>query len=484
MAKLFYTLEETAAKLGKSADEISSLVEAGKLREFRDHEGQLMFKIQEVDLLAGDSGGSMELDLGEDLTLPDDGSMGLDLTDSTLGTDQRAGSGAKAPPAEDAGGGLDDLALDLDEAPASQRSKADDLALDLGGSGSAKAAGDSAAPLELDLDAGAPAAKAGEDMTLELDLEGASAKQGGSDLDLDLDLESTASAKSGGGEALGLDLDTDETPAKPAAEEDPFALDLDESPAAAPKAPAGRSGSPKPSASEEATLELDLGEEPMEAPAPAAKGSPLADSLGSIAAAKAASGAGDDLALDGSNVGATSDGSSIADRIGIDGVSSGSGLMDLTNESESSSIGAALMDEAFSSEEGGELPANASGIFGGSEGGESGAEMAPVGAAAGAAAAAAVAGKGKARASAPIFTSGPAATEAYSGSWSGLGVGMLLPASLGLGAAASMVAAKAMGAPPQLAVEFAKDWTMYTGALAGAIVVSGVIGFFVGKATE
>ena len=219
---------------------------------------------------------------------------------------------------------------------------------------------------------------------------------------------------------------------------------------------------------------------------PAAKGAIPDDSLGSIAAAKAASGGGDGLSLEGSNVATSPDGSSIADRIGIDGVSSGSGLMDLTNESESSSIGAALMDEAFSSDEAGEIPANASGIFGGSEGGESGADMAAVGAVAGAAAAtAAAAGKGKGKASAPIFTSGPAsAAEAYSGSWSGLGVGLLLPASLGLGAAAAMVVAKALGAPPELALLYAKDWMMYTGAFAGVIAVSGVIGFFVGKATE
>ena len=117
------------------------------------------------------------------------------------------------------------------------------------------------------------------------------------------------------------------------------------------------------------------------------------------------------------------------------------------------------------------------------EGGESGAGLAAVGAGAAAGAAvAAVAGKGKS--SAAIFTSGPAAPEAYSGAWSGLGVGMLLPAALGLGAAMAAVAAKMLGAPSDLAVLYAKDWVMYTGGLAGLILLCGGIGFFVGKATE
>ena len=65
MAKLFYTLEETAEKLGKDEASITELVSQGKLREFRDHDNKLMFKVQDVDLLSGDSAGSMELDLSD-----------------------------------------------------------------------------------------------------------------------------------------------------------------------------------------------------------------------------------------------------------------------------------------------------------------------------------------------------------------------------------------------------------------------------------
>ena len=416
MAKLFYTLEETAAKLGKDEAAITELVTQGKLREFRDHDDKLMFKVQDVDLLTeetmGGSAGSMELDLSDNLALGGDG---------------------------------DTFELDLDDADSEPKASS----------------GRSASPVGL----GGVGGKAGDDLPMELDL----------------DLDEAPAAKSA------------PTPAKKASDDaDTFALDLGESAASAASAAASKGASAsmsamaaEPAAQDELTLELDLGEEPAAAPA-APRSAPkkaMDDSLGSMAAGSAAGG---DLGLEGSNLGGnTPDGSSISDRIGVEGGSSGSGLMDLTNESESSSIGAALMDEAFSNDDQSELPANASGIFGGEGGGgESGAGLAAVGAGVAVGAAAAVATGGKGKSSAPIFTSGPAAPEAYSGSWSGLGVGMLLPASLALGAAMAAVAAKFMGAPADLAVMYAKDWVMYTGGLAGLIVVCGGIGFFVGKATE
>lgn len=56
MAKMFYTIEEAGAKLGKSEAEVKQMVESGQLSEFRDRD-RLMFKAEQVDLLA-ESGGS------------------------------------------------------------------------------------------------------------------------------------------------------------------------------------------------------------------------------------------------------------------------------------------------------------------------------------------------------------------------------------------------------------------------------------------
>ncbi len=48
MADEYYSLEDVVAKLGKSAEEVTEMIQAGKLREFRDGE-KLLFNSEEVD---------------------------------------------------------------------------------------------------------------------------------------------------------------------------------------------------------------------------------------------------------------------------------------------------------------------------------------------------------------------------------------------------------------------------------------------------
>ncbi len=50
MAKMFYSASEAAEKLGRSEDELKSLVREGKLREFRDA-GSVNYKVDDVDAL-------------------------------------------------------------------------------------------------------------------------------------------------------------------------------------------------------------------------------------------------------------------------------------------------------------------------------------------------------------------------------------------------------------------------------------------------
>jgi len=61
MAGMFYSLKETAEKLGIAEDEVKQLAEEGKLREFRDG-SNLLFKIEEVEALLGE-GPAMDLEL-------------------------------------------------------------------------------------------------------------------------------------------------------------------------------------------------------------------------------------------------------------------------------------------------------------------------------------------------------------------------------------------------------------------------------------
>ncbi len=64
MAKMFYSLDEAAEKLNKSVDEVKELAGEGKLQQFRDRD-QLMFKVDQIDALAGGS------DSGEFIPLAD-----------------------------------------------------------------------------------------------------------------------------------------------------------------------------------------------------------------------------------------------------------------------------------------------------------------------------------------------------------------------------------------------------------------------------
>jgi hypothetical protein len=81
MAKPFYSIEEVSEKLGKSEDEIKSLVRDGELREFRDA-GKIFFKAEDVDKLAG-GGPSEESETGLDASDSDEIPS---LADSSTGT--------------------------------------------------------------------------------------------------------------------------------------------------------------------------------------------------------------------------------------------------------------------------------------------------------------------------------------------------------------------------------------------------------------
>ncbi len=116
MAKMFYSLEEAAKRLHKSEDDVRQMASSGQLQEFRDGQ-KLMFKVEQVDLLAPDDESADDI-LSLEPSGSDDSGLGLDLAD-----DSSSGGFGGSLSLGDSGA---DLGLDLGEEPAgSPSSKAD-----------------------------------------------------------------------------------------------------------------------------------------------------------------------------------------------------------------------------------------------------------------------------------------------------------------------------------------------------------------------
>lgn len=160
----------------------------------------------------------------------------------------------------------------------------------------------------------------------------------------------------------------------------------------------------------------------------------------------------------------------VAAETALETIGSGSGLLDLTKESDDTSIGAALLDEVVNAEDGSAAPVAGSGLF--AEGTGSG-EAAP--------APEAVLGSGGGSVGAVGFAPQPTILD---GRWSGVGVGALLGAAVALGTALACAAVNAMGGLSPLTPLIASDIWMWTGGAAGATALFAIIGFFVGRAAE
>lgn len=97
MAKMFYTLEETKAALGRNEEEIKQLAREGRLREFRDGP-RLMFKAEQVENLKNELGGGSA-------PLQDQVDLGVSDTGSPIGlADSRGNTGSVISLADSAGG--------------------------------------------------------------------------------------------------------------------------------------------------------------------------------------------------------------------------------------------------------------------------------------------------------------------------------------------------------------------------------------------
>jgi hypothetical protein len=152
------------------------------------------------------------------------------------------------------------------------------------------------------------------------------------------------------------------------------------------------------------------------------------------------------------------------EEFGLEAVGSGSGLLDLTRESDDTSLGAELLEEVYQSEEAVEIPAHASGLF------EAAAEK-----------------PGEEVAPPPGAASMPVVLEAYDGSGSGLGAGLLIGALAALVCVAIVGIVGVGGATPVLATKIASSGNsvmMWAGGLLAVTIILGLVGLFIGKASE
>jgi hypothetical protein len=77
------------------------------------------------------------------------------------------------------------------------------------------------------------------------------------------------------------------------------------------------------------------------------------------------------------------------------------------------------------------------------------------------------------------------AQESYDGSWSGVGIGLTVAAAIGLVVVALIIVSSAVGGSSALAASLSGDSQLiWIGVLAGVTAIFGVVGFFIGRATE
>jgi hypothetical protein len=146
-------------------------------------------------------------------------------------------------------------------------------------------------------------------------------------------------------------------------------------------------------------------------------------------------------------------------EIGLETVGSGSGLLDLTRESEETALGAELIDQVYSNEGDGSV-AGASGLFD------------------------ATGGDVATPAASPVIAGGMMMPEQVDGAWSGVGVGLMIAAIVGLVVAGLIAVSAVAGSGSAVASSFAGNLAMWGGSLAGIAAVFGLVGFFVGRASE
>ena len=200
-------------------------------------------------------------------------------------------------------------------------------------------------------------------------------------------------------------------------------------------------------------------------------GSGMDLSASSDAAGLSGFGTGEDLQMD-DDAGATRVGDGMEDDLTLESVGSGSGLLDLTRESDDTTLGAELLEDAFNSDEDNfEIPANASGLFEAAAVDETEAGGVPA------------IGDGGAMA-ARAMTGAPMKVEVYDGSGSGLTIGASIGAMIALVVLMIILIVQLGGTTSALAMTISESIWIWTGGIAAVAILAVLAGMFIGRASE
>jgi excisionase family DNA binding protein len=310
MAGMFYSLKETADRLGKTEDEVRQLTKSGKLREFRDG-SHVLFKVDEVNGLLAE-GIDVDLDAAPlELAAPEEPAEGLEVQ----------------PPTTAEGPSDDDVLSLLEEEPAPAEAEASsemELAAEPEGEASS----------EMDL-AAEPDAEASSEMELAAEPEAEASSE------MDLAAETGAESKADEDDLLFLDEGE-----KTAGSGEEKAAETDEEIALAPETGAEASGSDITDMDTALTGEgvnvlgeTDTGYDVTE--------DSMAETAGPASSA-GATGTGE-----GTGTGSDAEASleEIEDDVNLDSFGSGSGLLDLSLQADDTSLGG-ILDEIYTAEGG------------------------------------------------------------------------------------------------------------------------------------
>ena len=420
MAKMFYTLEEAAHELGTSEDSVKDMASNGKLQQFRDG-SKLMFKREQVDKLSTEGvavgGGG---GTGTAMGLADSGGFGSS-DDTSLG-------GMTIADETSMGGAMDDetslgsLSGLQDAVGGDATSMGGGLGLSDTGIGTGLGGGGGGGGFDLGM----------SDTGLGLSVAEPEKSKGGRSASPS-DTGVITLADTGDNDAIDLAADTGPG----------FDFDMDDSAAAS-----GAGGKAEDPRQATGVSVFDTGE---------------FDSIDPAAQTQMTSRAVDD------------------DELALESVGSGSGLLDLTRESDDTSLGAELLDEIYPGVESdaklSETGVGSSGVFEGHlppESGPSGLDhlvSEPV-------VAVPVAGE-------PTAVAATYEAEPSDPAGSGLGAGFLLGTMAALIIGMIVMIAAIAGAPSDVTAMLSAEESsplLYAGVLLVVSVILGVVGYFIGKA--